>query len=243
MALSRPIYTKLWADKSFRFLSEIDKLVFIYLQTNERFEQLAIYNIPIEYIAFEIGIAEDKVRESMNRLENDYGLIKYSNETEEVAILKYIERGLIGKDGAVMRKCYMNIDSKVKDKNLLLEMYRVSNKIVVESHTNKDMFLFALQQMKETLIRCELWQEEIPPYQDFEIEYTEEMLKNDILIDIFRFESSLSKRKNEIIDLRLEMTGKRNEVNMNYSLDFLTDYAEQLSKLVDKDDHYNSNYQ
>ena len=149
-ALSRPIFTKVWADKRFRQLTIAEKLLYIYLRANNNFEQLAIYEIPIDYIAFETGILEEELKKMMDKFENELGLIKYSYDTEEVVILDYLEWGIIANklSGTAFINCFSNLNAKVKNKDLLLALY---NRSITYDSTN-ELFYKALDMIKDFLI-------------------------------------------------------------------------------------------
>jgi len=67
MANYRQIHTKIWKDGWFIDLSPKDKLLFIYLFSNERACLAGIYELPLRVIAFETGLSEDQVIEALDR--------------------------------------------------------------------------------------------------------------------------------------------------------------------------------
>jgi hypothetical protein len=60
MAKTRMINTKIWSDSWIRQkLNPLDRYLFIYLLTNEHTNICGIYELPIETMAFEVGIEKD----------------------------------------------------------------------------------------------------------------------------------------------------------------------------------------
>jgi hypothetical protein len=146
MALSRPINVQFWNDEkvSERFTLN-DKIVFLYLLTNEHLEQLGIYKITYKVIANEICMPIELVKESIRRLDKELGVIKYSDSTNEVAILNYLKHSIM--NGGATSKCYDNIERKVSDKDLLLEVYK---KLLLVTD-NRPTFTIALTKIREAL--------------------------------------------------------------------------------------------
>ena len=68
MAEFRNIHSKIWKDDWFTELAPDEKLVFIYLFSNERASVCGMYEMPIKFIAFETGISLDRVSEIMDTL-------------------------------------------------------------------------------------------------------------------------------------------------------------------------------
>lgn len=156
MAISRPVCTKLWHEKFFcEEMNIVDKLMYIYLRTNPSFDQLGIYKLPIRVIAIETNLSIDEVKDCLNRLENNYSVIKYSYKTEEIAILDYYEEGIIS-EKITFKSCFNNISRKVKDKNLVLEMYKKSLSII----DDREVFNFVQEKLKECCIKCKLLEEQ-----------------------------------------------------------------------------------
>jgi hypothetical protein len=66
MANYRQIHTKIWKDGWFINLSPEEKLLFIYLFSNERACLAGIYELPLCVIAFETGLTEERVRDCLD---------------------------------------------------------------------------------------------------------------------------------------------------------------------------------
>ena len=82
MALTRPISVDLWLKQDVNESYSLDdKLVYVYLITNEHTQQLGIYRITFKTIANELNMPLDRVEQSMFNLENKFNIIRYSKRT------------------------------------------------------------------------------------------------------------------------------------------------------------------
>ena len=63
----RPIYKRIWKDPDFQELSAEDKLLFIYLCTNEMTSESGIYPVTAKTIIYETGLDDKTV---VQRLSN-----------------------------------------------------------------------------------------------------------------------------------------------------------------------------
>ena len=87
MGVKRIVDTSFWNDdKVIETFSPEDKLFMLYLLTNPHTTQLGVYPISKKYMAFELGYSIEAVSVLIDRFENKYKMIKYSNETKEVAV-------------------------------------------------------------------------------------------------------------------------------------------------------------
>lgn len=122
MAYQRPVHTGIWTNKKFHDkLNVNDKMLFVYLLTNNHITQLGVYELPIYIIVGETSLTEKDVKDSLAKLE-ELNMIKYSEETNEVAIISYNKYSLLV-GGKVAQSCFNNIENDVKDKSLLLPVY------------------------------------------------------------------------------------------------------------------------
>lgn len=69
MDVRRSINTKIWCDEWFENLTPEEKLIWIYLLTNQQTNMLGVYEISIRKMAFETGLSEDQVRDSFQVFE------------------------------------------------------------------------------------------------------------------------------------------------------------------------------
>ena len=87
MAIYRHVHVEFWnISKVLEELTPEDKLFFIYLLTNPNTTQIGVYKITKKQIAFELGFSIESVNVLMDRFINNYGLIKYNNDTREICL-------------------------------------------------------------------------------------------------------------------------------------------------------------
>jgi len=79
MALYRQIHTKIWADDWFEELDPPDKLLFIYLFSNQQTSPSGIYRITTKRIAFETGLSQDHILNVFGTFD-DVGKVLYDEE-------------------------------------------------------------------------------------------------------------------------------------------------------------------
>ena len=64
MARYRPIKTCFWSDEWVATLKPTEKLLYLYLITNERTNLCGIYRLPIQYISFETGLNQGQLEKA-----------------------------------------------------------------------------------------------------------------------------------------------------------------------------------
>jgi len=77
MSKLRSVATSIWSDPFIEDCSVSEKLLFIYLLTNEKTNMLGIYEASIKKIAFETGINKADVEKALKRFES-LGKVKHS---------------------------------------------------------------------------------------------------------------------------------------------------------------------
>ena len=123
MGIKRVVDTQFWTDdKVIEMFSPEDKLFMLYLMTNPHTTQLGIYALSKKVMAFETGYSADTISVLLDRFETKYDLIKYSNDTKEVAIKNYLRHSIV-KGGKPVEDLLIKEISKVKDKSLLQYVY------------------------------------------------------------------------------------------------------------------------
>ena len=70
MSKLRSISTSFWSDPFIEELTVSEKLLYLYLITNEKTNMLGIYEVSIRKISFETGIDKTTVEKSLKRFEN-----------------------------------------------------------------------------------------------------------------------------------------------------------------------------
>ena len=123
MGINRVVNTDFWDDdKVLDNFSPEDKLFWVFLLTNPKSRQAGIYKLPIKVIKFYTGYSEDTIGVLLDRFEKTYGMIKYSHETQEVAILNYLRWSII-RGGKPVEDCIKADLAQVKDKELIRLVY------------------------------------------------------------------------------------------------------------------------
>ena len=123
MGIKRIVDVQFWNDdKVLEYFSPEDKLFMLYLMTNPHTTQLGIYAINKKHMSFELGYTIDVINVLLDRFENKYEMIKYSNETKEIAIKNYLRYSII-KGGAPVRDCLIKEIKNVKNKELLVYVF------------------------------------------------------------------------------------------------------------------------
>ena len=131
MAVKRVIDTGFWNDdKVVENFTPEDKLFMLYLLTNPHTTQLGIYAINKKTMAFELGYSTDTINNLLDRFENNYKMIMFSTETNEIAIKNYLRHSIV-KGGKPVEDCLTKEISQVKDKKLL--QYVFSNLVNYEN--------------------------------------------------------------------------------------------------------------
>lgn len=123
MGISRIVNTDFWDDeKVLDNFSPEDKFFWLFLLTNPKTRQLGIYRLPIKVIQFYTGYNEASITVLLERFDKVYGMIKYSHETQEVAILNYLRWSII-RGGKPVEDCIKADLAQVKDKELIRLVY------------------------------------------------------------------------------------------------------------------------
>lgn len=116
--MKRTIDTSFWTDdKVVDIFSPEDRYFFLYLMTNPHTTQLGIYAINKRYMAFETGYSLDTVKVLLERFDRKYDLIKYSEETGELAIKNYLRHSIV-KGGLPIEEQLKREIAMVRDGNL-----------------------------------------------------------------------------------------------------------------------------
>lgn len=124
MSLKRVVDTRFWnqVDVMERYSSQ-DKLFALYLMTCPRSTQLGIYSLPKRVIAFDMSLDDAQVGQLLARFQDDYQVIAYSNQTQEVAILDFLTYSLV-KGGQPVERLLRNQAEDVRDSQLLVKVFQ-----------------------------------------------------------------------------------------------------------------------
>ena len=124
MSLKRVVDTRFWnqVDVMERYSSQ-DKLFALYLMTCPRSTQLGIYSLPKRVIAFDMSLDDDQVGQLLARFQDDYQVIAYSDQTQEVAILDFLTYSLV-QGGQPVERLLRNQAEDVRDSQLLVKVFQ-----------------------------------------------------------------------------------------------------------------------
>lgn len=122
--INRIVNTSFWDDNKVidNFTPE-DKYFMLYLLTNPHTTQLGIYEFPIAKASFELGYTKESIVGLLDRFETKHGIIKYSKDTKEVLIKNFLRHSIV-KGGKPVEDCLKKEETKVKDKSLLVYLYK-----------------------------------------------------------------------------------------------------------------------
>lgn len=68
---TRILHTRMWEDTYFFNLNRLEKLAFIYLLTNDKVSLTGIYELPDQFIVFNLGATNDEVQQIKIKFQND----------------------------------------------------------------------------------------------------------------------------------------------------------------------------
>lgn len=137
-SVARIVRTEFWTSKmAMDMFSAEDMYFMLYLMTNPHTTQLGIYPINKKYMSIEFKHSIESINSLLDRFENKYKIIKYSNDTNEIAIKNYLENGIV-KGGKPVEDCLIKEIGNVKDKSLLefVYQYLVGKALLNESVIN-----------------------------------------------------------------------------------------------------------
>ncbi len=123
MGVKRIVDTSFWTDGKVDEFSPEDKFFMLYLLTNPFSRQLGIYEISVKQAAFHMGYSVEAVNVLLDRFETKYNMIRFSRETNEVAIINFLRHSVM-KGGKPVEDCIKQDMQKVKDKSLIDFVFR-----------------------------------------------------------------------------------------------------------------------
>ena len=137
----RVVKTSLWQDEKVLKFSPEDKYFWMYLLTNPHSSQLGIYYLPIEIAAVELGYSADSVMKLIRRFDEYHKFIKYSEETNEIAIKNFLRYSIISGGKPVM-DCLIRDMKNVKDRSLLKYVFSSVSSKPIENETVKSFMVY-----------------------------------------------------------------------------------------------------
>lgn len=159
MGIKRVVDVDFWNDeKIMDMFTPEDKLFFLYLLTNPHTTQLGIYGIHPKHISFELGYTIESVKVLLERFENKYEIIKYCDETKEIAVKNFLRHSII-KGGAPVKDCLIRELKAVKNKDLIafvfshikqFEINETVRSLIDEYEEKNGEVLYAIEKRKST---------------------------------------------------------------------------------------------
>lgn len=116
MSKLRSLSTSFWSDPYIEELTPNQKLLFIYLITNEKTNMLGIYESSIRKMSFETGIEKGEVLKALKRFESDNKVKYQSNYVILVNYMKYQNYNTNMMKSAI--DVYNNLPNELKIKGL-----------------------------------------------------------------------------------------------------------------------------
>lgn len=101
-----------------------DKFFALYLMTNAKSTQVGIYSLPKKIISFETGFTTEVIQVLLDRFSSKYGQILYSEETQEITLLRSLEYSII-KGGKPVSDLLERELRNIQDGRLILSTYQI----------------------------------------------------------------------------------------------------------------------
>lgn len=113
---SRYINTTIWDDSWFIELSEIEKLLFLYLLTNPKCNIAGVYEVSVKRISFDTGISIEKVLKAFQRFEKD-GKIMFDYDENIIFLRNFVKHQKLNPNIQIgILDCFNNL----KDSTIIL---------------------------------------------------------------------------------------------------------------------------
>jgi uncharacterized phage protein (TIGR02220 family) len=123
MGIKRVVDIGFWTDdKVVNMFSPEDKYFMLYLLTNPHTTQIGIYPFNVKIAAFETGYSQEAILVLLDRFQSKYNILKWSNETGEIAIRNFLKHSII-KGGKPVFDCLKREYKGVKNKALLVYVW------------------------------------------------------------------------------------------------------------------------
>ena len=133
MANYRPILVQIWKDPHFQEFTISEKLIFIYLFTNESVTESGVYRLTFKTITDMTDVKKSKVEEAI--LETFKKRIAYDPENSMIWVKNFLRYNGHGKPNLLVRSI-LN-DYKVSKKSNVWEGYWEHNSDCIEKLINK----------------------------------------------------------------------------------------------------------
>jgi hypothetical protein len=93
MAKQRYINTKFWSDTWISDLDPVEKLLFLYLLTNERTNICGIYELPLKIMSVESGIEKEMIERILRRFEKHNKVVYRNGWVKMINFIKHQDTG------------------------------------------------------------------------------------------------------------------------------------------------------
>jgi len=175
MSKLRSLSTAFWSDPFIEDLSPNEKLLFIYLITNEKTNMLGIYEASVKKISFETGIKKDDVNNALKAFEK-IGKVRYNNNyVILVNFLKHQNFNTNMKKSAIdvyndlpkeLKTSELDVskDNPIESFETLLNHFGMVSKVEVEREYEVEV---EKESKEETILEIEIY----PTFEDFWDEY------------------------------------------------------------------------
>lgn len=122
--VKRIVSTSFWEDSKVvdRFSAE-DKYFMLYLMTNPHTTQAGIFKLPYRIAGFETGYTTEVIKVLLDRFQSKYGVIAYSTDTQEVAVLNSLKYSIV-KGGKPLTDCIKSDLNLVESNDLIIAVYQ-----------------------------------------------------------------------------------------------------------------------
>lgn len=119
MAVFRQVYVSFWQDtKVLEEMTPEDRYFYLYTLTNPYTKQIGIYQITKKTMAFELGYSRESVDSLVDRFIYHHKLMRYNDETRELAIKNWGKYNF-NKGGKPVMDCVVSELRQVKDIELV----------------------------------------------------------------------------------------------------------------------------
>jgi len=188
MSKLRSVSTKIWSDTWFEDLTPNQKLLFIYLITNEKTNMLGIYEVSFKKISFETGIQRSEVEKAIKIFE-EAGPVRY--EHNHIILTKFLKHQNFNTN---MKKSaidvYNELPKELKDKGLNL-----SKETVTESFERLSNHLGMVRKIEvEYEYELEVEKEEEEEEEKKEVYFLDDVLLNEKFEEFIKFRKELRKK-------------------------------------------------
>lgn len=124
MSVKRVIWSGFWIDSYVMDNYSVeDKYFYLYLLTSPKSTQVGIYSLPLKMMSFETGYSLETLKVLLDRFQNQYKEIIYSEKTQEITILNSLKFSVL-KGGKPVMDLLSRELTQVQDLDLINKTYQ-----------------------------------------------------------------------------------------------------------------------